>query len=79
MGTSVSPMGELKPAVTNTKPAGVVKVTGNSEVEIQSEPVDIAKLEGVKTLIDVNYEDIGGLKEEVKKVREMIEIPTQKT
>ena len=78
MGTSVSPMGELKLAVTNTKPAGVVKVTGNSEVEIQSEPVDIAKLEGVKTLIDVNYEDIGGLKEEVKKVREMIEIPLKR-
>ncbi len=78
MGTSVSPMGELKLAVTNTKPAGVVKVTGISEVEIQSEPVDIAKLEGVKTLIDVNYEDIGGLKEEVKKVREMIEIPLKR-
>ena len=78
MGTSVSPMGELKLAVTNTKPSGVVKVTGISEVEIQSEPVDIAKLEGVKTLIDVNYEDIGGLKEEVKKVREMIEIPLKR-
>jgi transitional endoplasmic reticulum ATPase len=71
-------MGELKLAVTNTKPSGVVKVTGISEVEIQSEPVDIAKLEGVKTLIDVNYEDIGGLKEEVKKVREMIEIPLKR-
>ena len=78
MGTSVSPMGELKLAVIATKPAGVVKVTEISEVEIQSEPVDIAKLEGVKTLIDVNYEDIGGLKEEVKKVREMIEIPLKR-
>ncbi len=78
MGTSVSPMGELKLAVTATKPAGIVQVTEMSEVEVQSEPVDLAKLEGVKTLIDVNYEDIGGLKEEVKKVREMIEIPLKR-
>jgi transitional endoplasmic reticulum ATPase len=78
MVTSVSPMGELKLAVIATKPAGVVKVTEMSEVEVQSEPVDVSKLEGVKTLIDVNYEDIGGLKEEVKKVREMIEIPLKR-
>lgn len=78
MGSDFSPMGELKLAVVSTKPAGVVQVTQMSEVEVQSEPVDISKLEGVKTLIDVNYEDIGGLKEEVKKVREMIEIPLKR-
>jgi transitional endoplasmic reticulum ATPase len=32
--------------------------------------MDVSKLEGVKTIIDVTYEDIGGLKEEVQKVRE---------
>ncbi len=77
-GASVSPMGELKLAVISTKPDGIVKVTEASDVEVQSEPVDLAKLEGVKTIIDVNYEDIGGLKEEVKKVREMIEIPLKR-
>ena len=74
----VSPMGELKLAVVSTKPAGPVKITEMSEVEVQSEPVDVSKLEGVKTLVDVTYEDIGGLKEEVKKVREMIEIPLKR-
>lgn len=76
--TDVSPMGELKLAVVSTKPAGAVKVTEMSEVEVQNDPVDVSKLEGVKTLVDVTYEDIGGLKEEVKKVREMIEIPLKR-
>ncbi|MGZ4856846.1 MAG: CDC48 family AAA ATPase, partial [Methanobacteriaceae archaeon] len=58
--------------------AGVVKITEMSDVEVQTEPVDVSKLEGVKTLVDVTYEDIGGLKEEVKKVREMIEIPLKR-
>jgi transitional endoplasmic reticulum ATPase len=76
--TDVSPMGELKLAVVSTKPAGAVKITEMSDVEVQTDPVDISKLEGVKTLVDVTYEDIGGLKEEVKKVREMIEIPLKR-
>jgi len=76
--SSFSPMGEIKLAVVSTKPAGTVKVTSMSEVEIQPNPVDVSKLEGVKTIIDVTYEDIGGLKEEVQKVREMIEIPLKR-
>jgi transitional endoplasmic reticulum ATPase len=76
--TDVSPMGELKLAVVSTKPAGIVKITDISDIEVQTEPVDVSKLEGVKTLVDVTYEDIGGLKEEVKKVREMIEIPLKR-
>ena len=76
--TDVSPMGELKLAVVSTKPAGVVKITEMTEVEVQTDPVDVSKLEGVKNLVDVTYEDIGGLKEEVKKVREMIEIPLKR-
>ena len=74
----VSPLGEIKLAVVSTKPNGVVKVTQMTEVEIQTSPVDVSKLEGVKNLVDVTYEDIGGLKEEVKKVREMIEIPLKR-
>jgi transitional endoplasmic reticulum ATPase len=76
--SDVSPMGELKLAVVATKPAGAVKITEMTDVEVQTEPVDVSKLEGVKTLVDVTYEDIGGLKEEVKKVREMIEIPLKR-
>ncbi|MDI6725027.1 MAG: CDC48 family AAA ATPase [Methanobacterium sp.] len=74
----IAPMGELKLAVVSTKPSGIVKVTQMSDVEIQQNPVDVSKLEGVKNFVDVTYEDIGGLKEEVKKVREMIEIPLKR-
>ncbi|MBC7100874.1 MAG: CDC48 family AAA ATPase [Methanobacteriales archaeon] len=74
----ISPLGELKLAVVSTKPSGVVKVTEMTNVEIQPQPVDVSKLEGVTNLVDVTYEDIGGLKEEVKKVREMIEIPLKR-
>ncbi|MCK9152428.1 CDC48 family AAA ATPase [Methanobacterium alcaliphilum] len=74
----VSPLGEIKLAVVSTKPQGVVKVGQTTEVEVQPNPVDVTKLEGIKNLVDVTYEDIGGLKEEVKKVREMIEIPLKR-
>ncbi len=74
----VAPMGEIKLAVVSTKPAGVVQITEMTDVEVQTEPVDVSKLEGVKNVVDVTYEDIGGLKEEVKKVREMIEIPLKR-
>lgn len=76
--SDMAPMGEIKLAVVQTKPAGIVKVTQMTDVEVQPNPVDLSKLEGVKNLVDVTYEDIGGLKEEVKKVREMIEIPLKR-
>ena len=74
----VSPFGDLKFAVVSTDPNGIVKVGPNTHVEIQPGPVDLTKIEGVKNVVDVSYEDIGGLKEEVKKVREMIEIPLKR-
>ncbi|WP_295722653.1 CDC48 family AAA ATPase [uncultured Methanobrevibacter sp.] len=74
----ISPMGELKFAVVSTHPTGVVKVGPNTQIDLQDHPVDISKLEGVTNLVNVSYEDIGGLKEEVRKVREMIEIPLKR-
>jgi transitional endoplasmic reticulum ATPase len=47
-------------------------------VQLHESPVDVSKIEGVGNLVDVSYEDIGGLKDEVKKVREMIEIPLKR-
>ena len=47
-------------------------------MQLHETPVDVSKIEGVGNLVDVSYEDIGGLKEEVKKVREMIEIPLKR-
>jgi len=75
---NVAPLGEIKLAVVSTNPPGIVRIGPNTIVEVQAGPVDLSKIEGVKNVIDVSYEDIGGLKEEVKKVREMIEIPLKR-
>lgn len=74
----MSPMRDIKFAVVSTKPAGIVVIGPNTKVELEEQPVDVSKIEGVSNLVDVSYEDIGGLKEEVKKVREMIEIPLKR-
>ncbi|OWT32516.1 ATPase [Methanobrevibacter sp. 87.7] len=74
----ISPMGELKFAVVSTHPTGVVKVGPNTQITLEDHPVDVSKLEGVSNLVNVSYDDIGGLKDEVRKVREMIEIPLKR-
>ena len=71
-------MKEIKFAVVSTSPKDIVIVGPNTEVQLHETPVDVSKIEGVGNLVDVSYEDIGGLKEEVKKVREMIEIPLKR-
>ena len=71
-------MKEIKFAVISTNPKDIVIVGPNTEVQLHETPVDVSKIEGVGNLVDVSYEDIGGLKEEVKKVREMIEIPLKR-
>ena len=71
-------MREIKFAVVSTNPKDIVVVGPNTEVQLHETPVDVSKIEGVGNLVDVSYEDIGGLKEEVKKVREMIEIPLKR-
>ncbi|MBD3312126.1 CDC48 family AAA ATPase [archaeon] len=60
---------EVKLVVAKTKPRGPVVITPETIIEITDEP---AKVERVP---DITYEDIGGLDEEIKKVREMVELP----
>ena len=57
--------------VTSTKPAGVVIVTRGTEIELKEKPVE----DITRSVPSVTYEDIGGLKRELKLVREMIELP----
>jgi transitional endoplasmic reticulum ATPase len=56
--------------VVNTSPKGIVQVQEDTDFQLKEEPTK--ELEGVP---QVTYEDVGGLKDEVQKVREMIEIP----
>ncbi|PIN95156.1 ATPase [Candidatus Pacearchaeota archaeon CG10_big_fil_rev_8_21_14_0_10_30_48] len=62
---------QLKFLIINTNPAMPVVITENTEVVVNSKAVEVSE----EKLFDVNYEDIGGLKEEMKKIREMIELP----
>ena len=57
--------------VVDTAPRGIVKVTDNTQFSLKEKPVKDA----LSNIPKVAYEDIGGLGEQVKKVREMVELP----
>ncbi len=57
--------------VAQVQPHGVVRVSRNTEVTVKTEPVS----DSMVRIGEVHYEDIGGLKTEVQKVREMVELP----
>ena len=63
--------GDIKFIVVSTLPKESVIVSDLTEVEFNPEAVEV---EEEKTL-DVTYEDIGGLETEIKKIREMVELP----
>jgi transitional endoplasmic reticulum ATPase len=56
--------------VVNTRPAGIVKISPTTEIQILSEPVPEMEMPSRTT-----YEDIGGLNEEIRRIREMVELP----
>jgi transitional endoplasmic reticulum ATPase len=56
--------------VTRTRPHGAVKITEGAHVQVLSEPTPEKK--GIPI---VTYEDIGGLHEEIQRIREMVELP----
>ncbi len=64
--------GETRFKVVNTNPKGITKITDMTQVEILSHAVEVKE---ESKLPVITYEDVGGLREEVKKVREMIELP----
>ncbi len=56
--------------VTKTNPKGVVRITPRTNLIVSEKPAkDVSKVP------KVSYEDIGGLKEEIEKIREMVELP----
>ncbi len=57
--------------IVSTRPAGVVIVSRTTNVELKERPVEEIK----RHVPNVTYEDIGGLKRELRLVREMIELP----
>jgi len=67
-------IGETRYIVINTEPDGIVKIGEMTELEVLPQLPENIKLEE-KNVPSVTYEDIGGIKEVVGKIREMIELP----
>ena len=69
--TLVMMLGHAIPfSVTKSRPHGIVRITKDTQFQILNEPAP-----EVKGLPRTTYEDIGGLHEEIQRVREMVELP----
>src|SRR5512136_788965 len=70
--TLVMMLGHAIPfTVTKTRPHGIVRITYETSLQILNEPIPEAKVGMPRT----TYEDIGGLHEEMQRIREMVELP----
>jgi transitional endoplasmic reticulum ATPase len=70
--TLVMMLGHAIPfTVTKTRPHGIVRITYETSLQILNEPVSETKGAVPRT----TYEDIGGLHEEIQRIREMVELP----
>ena len=57
--------------VVNTNPKQPVVITDLTELTVNPKAVEISE----EKILDVTYEDIGGLGDEITKIREMVELP----
>jgi len=57
--------------IIHTTPGGIVSISEETRINVKEEAARELEMEGPR----VSYEDIGGLHEEILKVREMIELP----
>lgn len=62
---------EIRLIVTGTNPRGIVQVTQETEIELLSQYAEPDDLRSV----GVSYDDVGGLRDTIDQVREMIELP----
>ncbi|MEM0465538.1 MAG: CDC48 family AAA ATPase [Candidatus Pacearchaeota archaeon] len=62
---------QIRFVVVNTTPSQAVIITENTEISISNKSIEVQE----DNIPEVTYEDIGGLTEEVKKIREMVEVP----
>ena len=63
-------LGEIRLHVVSTAPAGTVKITDITEIELLPEAVALPQ-----EIPEVMYEDLGGIKPALTKIREIIELP----
>ncbi|MBT7102574.1 CDC48 family AAA ATPase [archaeon] len=65
---------QIRFAIVSTAPNQPVIITENTQITLSPKAVDISE----ESIPSITYEDIGGLTEEVKKVREMVELPLKR-
>src|SRR3989344_691899 len=63
--------GGLKFIIVGTNPKQPVIITEATSITLNPKAVEVTE----EKILEVTYEDIGGLSEEVRKVREMVELP----
>jgi transitional endoplasmic reticulum ATPase len=64
-------LGDLKFIVVSADPKQAVLITEQTEVVFNPEATEVSE----EKVFEVTYEDIGGLSDEIVKVREMVELP----
>jgi len=65
-------LGSLRFVVLNVQPKEAAIITEKTELEFKAEAVEVVEEEKI---LGITYEDIGGLEDEIKKIREMVELP----
>ena len=64
-------LNNIKFVVVDVNPKGPVLISDTTEIVVNPQAVEVTE----EQLPDVTYEDIGGLKEEIRMIREMVELP----
>ncbi|MFH1848900.1 MAG: CDC48 family AAA ATPase [archaeon] len=64
-------LGDIKFIVAETQPKGAVVISELTDVVFNAEAVELTE----DKVLEVTYEDIGGLEDEISKIREMVELP----
>ena len=62
---------QIRFVVVSTNPGQACIINENTEVVLNAKAVDVSE----ESIPEVTYEDIGGLTDEVRKIREMVELP----
>lgn len=65
---------QIRFAIVSTTPSQAVIITENTQITLSPKAVEISE----ESIPSITYEDIGGLTNEVSKVREMVELPLKR-
>ncbi len=64
-------LGSLKFIIADTNPKDAVIITEQTDVKLSPKAVEVTE----EVVPDVTYEDLGGLSDEIRKIRELVEVP----